>query len=435
MAQAESVLSALGRPAAIFALALAARLAYIAWQGATPAGAFYPDSVLFVEIALSADWWKGTADRMPLYPLFLGGLLRVFGAEAYWAPLAAQAVADAAACVAIARTAELLRPGAGRWAGPLAALNPTQIAMAGVLLGDSLFVASLAFAFLALARWWLGQGGAAAVGFWFGLALFNRAIVWPFLPVLGAAMLLAGLRRGEWRAAPIALAIVGLFAAPVFARNWMVWDAPALTAQGPMHMALWWYPLVKEAHDGTPYALTAAEVAAAFAARPGGTGGFANAATFGDLARERLATLPVSAFVKAWLAGAAINLAAPATIAVPSVMLLPRTGFYATEGAGPVEKAVNFLTRSSSAPYIAWLAAGLAIEWPIRLLALAGLFFAMRARADRAAAFFAVAWIGFILAIQGPVAGPKYRLPIEPILVVFAGGALARGPRADADSR
>ena len=37
-------------------------------------------------------------------------------------------------------------------------------------------------------------------------------------------------------------------------------------------------------------------------------------------------------------------------------------------------------------------------------------------------------WIGFILAINGPVASPKYRLPIEPALMIFAGAGY------DADS-
>jgi len=30
-------------------------------------------------------------------------------------------------------------------------------------------------------------------------------------------------------------------------------------------------------------------------------------------------------------------------------------------------------------------------------------------------------WTGFVLGINGPVASPKYRLPIEPVLVLLAG--------------
>jgi hypothetical protein len=37
-----------------------------------------------------------------------------------------------------------------------------------------------------------------------------------------------------------------------------------------------------------------------------------------------------------------------------------------------------------------------------------------------------LAWIGYVLAIDGPIASPKYRLPLEPIFAVFTGVALAR---------
>jgi hypothetical protein len=38
-------------------------------------------------------------------------------------------------------------------------------------------------------------------------------------------------------------------------------------------------------------------------------------------------------------------------------------------------------------------------------------------------------WIGYILVVNGPVASPKYRLPIEPVLVLLsaAGLLLVRG--------
>jgi hypothetical protein len=43
-------------------------------------------------------------------------------------------------------------------------------------------------------------------------------------------------------------------------------------------------------------------------------------------------------------------------------------------------------------------------------------------------------WIGFILAANGPIASPKYRLPIEPVLCVVtaAGVRLLRPLRYDA---
>jgi hypothetical protein len=65
----------------------------------------------------------------------------------------------------------------------------------------------------------------------------------------------------------------------------------------------------------------------------------------------------------------------------------------------------------------------------VRLLGVLGLWSAWRRRDTRAVAIFAVAWIGFVLAVQGPVASAKYRLPIEPIAIALAGVALMRRPQ------
>jgi hypothetical protein len=432
MAQTQSLLTALARPAALFALAFAVRLAWLAFTGVSAEATFHPDSQVFLDISAGADWWQGSTERMPGYTIFLYLTMLPFGTKAYWAPLIAQMALDAAACVAIARTAERVREGSGPYAGLLAAFNPTQIVMSATMLGDTIFVACLAFGFLSLARLWKGEGGPVAVGIWFGLALFNRAVVWPFIPVLAVAVFALDRGRKGLHDAVVAIGIVAAFAAPMIARNWVVYGEPALSSQGPIHMALWWYPLVREAQDGTPYPQSAASVAERYAASRGAlpSGPFGDAAAYRAIARADLATLPPEAFAKAWAAGAAINLVSPATLMIPRVMRLPRVGFYKTQGATPIEKALNFLTQSSSVAYLVWLAGGVLLEWPVRLLAIVGLVVALRSRPMRAAAIFAALWIGFVLAVQGPVASAKYRLPIEPIATALAGLALAAHRRA-----
>ncbi len=432
MAQAQGVLSileklALEKPAALFALAFAVRLAWLAFTGISAPAVFHPDSPMFLTLAAGLDWWQGSADRMPGYTLFLHLTMAPFGSEAYWAPIIVQMAIDAAACVAIARMAEIVKPGAGRYAGLLAALNPTQIVMAATMLGDTIFVACLAFGFLALARQWKGEGGPAAIGFWFGLALFNRAVVWPFLPVLGLGIFLLKRGRAGLRDAAIVLGIVAAFAAPMIVRNGVVHGKFALSSQGPIHMALWWFPLIKEAGDGTPY-LQSFDVVRRRYAELRGQGNrkaFEEAAVFDRIAREELSQLPPQAFVKAWLSGMAINLASPATLMIPRVMKIDRIGFYETEGATPISKMRDFLAESSTAIYLAWMAGGALIEWPVRLLGVLGLWLLLRNRERRAPAIFAIAWIGFVLAVQGPVASAKYRLPIEPIAMALAGVAVA----------
>ena len=433
---------------AVFAAALAVRLAYCAFAYNGIASISHVDSAMWLELGRRSEDWLGTHERMPIYPLFLRLHFSVFGETGPLAAIVSQMAIDAAACVAILRLAEAIRPGAGVWAGFLAAFNPTQIVMACVLLGDSLFAAQLAFGFLALARWW--RAGARprfrdglVLGLWFGSALLNRAMMWPFLPVLVLALFALGLANRvppghAWRLPVAVVGVVALCAVPQIARNWMAYGEASLSSQGGPHLALWVYPLVKEAADGTPFGSTMDRVRAEYAAR-GGTFDrerpFERSAIYAQLGREGLAEVGWGGIAKGWTMGVVINLASPATLMIPRVMALPRTGFYATEGDTPFAKALNFVTRSSSATYLAWLAGGIALEWPVRALAITGLIIALAAAPARAAALFAVLWAGYLLALLGPIASAKYRLPIEPLAMAFAGYAIAALRSAGGRSR
>jgi hypothetical protein len=134
-----------------------------------------------------------------------------------------------------------------------------------------------------------------------------------------------------------------------------------------------------------------------------------------------MAELGTAATVKAWIFGAAVNLGSPAVTLSPPVMSLPRTGFYATPGATPLEKIGNFLFRSSNALY-AWIVlAGIAGLAAVRLVQLIGFFAVLRRPEHWPILLLLASWIAYILLVNGPVASPKYRLPIEAPLMVFAG--------------
>jgi hypothetical protein len=439
MAQAEGLLRAPQTGYWIFAVALAVRAIYLLWVYDDLASLSHTDSAMWLGLAQNSTTWFGTHDRMPIYPLFLHAHFLVFGTKAPIAAVVSQMAIDAATCVGIARLADAIKPGAALWAGTFAALNPTQIVMAALLLGDSLFIALLTGGFLAMANWW--RAGASdrlasgfAIGAWFGFGLLNRAMIWPFLPVLGLALFALCWRMGTsparaLRVPTAALAVIGLFAAPILIKNLETYGVAALSSQGGAHLAMWVYPLAKEASDGTPYDETLAEVRNSFAARLGEINAgspFEQSELYGQIARVGFSSIGLPGVAKAWALGAAVNLASPATLMIPPVMALPRTGFYATQGKTPVEKVANFLTQSSSLTYLGWLVAGIVVEWPVRLLAVFGLFLALSRRSTIASGIFAMLWISFVLAIHGPIASPKYRLPIEPVAMVLAGVALVR---------
>ena len=49
----------------------------------------------------------------------------------------------------------------------------------------------------------------------------------------------------------------------------------------------------------------------------------------------------------------------------------------------------------------------------------------MRRGANWAGLLLLAGWVAYILLLNGPVASPKYRLPIEPALAVLTGAGLA----------
>ena len=89
----------LGLPdaAALFALAFAVRLAWLAFTGVNAPATFHPDSPMFLALAAGPEWWQGSPDRMPGYTLFLHLTMAPFGTDAYWAPIVVQMAIDAAA--------------------------------------------------------------------------------------------------------------------------------------------------------------------------------------------------------------------------------------------------------------------------------------------------------------------------------------------------
>ena len=108
----------------------------------------------------------------------------------------------------------------------------------------------------------------------------------------------------------------------------------------------------------------------------------------------------------------------------PPVSQLPRPGFYNTPGNSFFDKAFNYAFRSGQPAYTWLLLIGSAGLAAMRLLQLTGFVALARRAANWPAIFLAASWCGYILLVNGPVASPKYRLPLEPLFNVLSGAGL-----------
>jgi hypothetical protein len=133
-------------------------------------------------------------------------------------------------------------------------------------------------------------------------------------------------------------------------------------------------------------------------------------------------SLPLAAYAKAWVEGMAVNLAAPALLDDPRVRALPKPSFYNTRGTTLWERSRAYLFDNAGR-YQVLLLMGLAAIIPVLVLEAIG--FVMLARMSPWAATFAGGVLAYFLLLNGPVASPKYRLPMEPVLIVLAAIPLA----------
>jgi hypothetical protein len=378
-------------------------------------------------------WLGSDLGVMPLYPWFLTLNVAFFGALAPLTSALMQGLIDSTVCLLVFRIAQSIDPRIAWPAAIAAVINPTQIVLSGMIYNDTMFL-FFAAAFLAAGVAWLRQPSwpaALAIGFSLGLAALDRIVVAPWAPVFGLLLLairlfIDRLRPVHFIQIAVAGALFGTSISPMLIRNVTQYDAWSLTPQGGAHLALWVAPLVRQAKDGTPWAKGSAEIAKRKAAKFGtpSDNPFVDAGQFAEIGRDELAKLGYPAIAKAWIVGTAINLATPAVIISPPIAGLPRTGFFATQAHSVGERIVNFLFHSDNAAYAWALLLGLIGVAGIRAIQSAGILAVLGERRNWPAALVLALWTGFILAANGPIASPKYRLPIEPMLCVLTGAGV-----------
>jgi hypothetical protein len=259
-------------------------------------------------------------------------------------------------------------------------------------------------------------------------------VVWTPALILFLCAAMAIARWLQWRHFMQILAmgaIVLIAISPIVARNVSKYGAWALTPQGGGHLVSWVLPLIKESHDGTPWTAGSKIMEAEMRERfpTASDNPFVESQHYAAFGHEKLGSFGLLAITKAWLTGAALNIGAPAALVSPLVSKLPRTGFYDIQARSTLEKIWTFLFHSDNALY-AWIALiGIAGVAMFRLVELAGLVALLRQPGALAPLILLSLWFGFILVVNGPVASPKYRLPLEPVFALLTGAGIAMRQR------
>ncbi len=338
---------------------------------------------------------------------------------------------DAATCILIGYLAEQIGRGMFVPAALLAALNPTQIVVAGMVYTDTPFLFFVTAGFVFTLTWLKEPSYRAAIGtgLMWGLALMTRPFVlyWLYvLPIIlfAAATIVhgAGVMKRLLHIATM-IVLVAAVAAPVALRNLDQFGTMRLSAQAGAHFLFWVTPLVREFKDGTPRSVSKERGYRLYETwndTPPPKDPFASSDRMMEIAKRELLDLGPLAVAAAWMQGAAMNLLSPAAAIAPPVSSLPRNGFFDTPGKNFFDKSWNFLFRNDGAAYalILLLCAAPVPVW--LLLGCTGGYFALFRRSGAAVpVLLFMLWIGYTLALNGPVFSPKYRLPLESVWVVL----------------
>ncbi len=409
-------------------------------------GFFAEDSLLYIELAknfishgdfLREVGTEGTlipeTERMPLYIIWLAIHQFVTGDLAPLFPVLTQGLLDSLACIFISLTAKLINPRLMLPAGLLAACNPTQVVIGGMILTDSLFFFFVCLMFYASIKW-LYQPNyrwALLLGLALGLGISTRAMLLPgmvaIIVLLPTATVI--LRRFKFSQLGHMAVILGLsivLQSPILARNTNLYNSVQLTSQNGTHLLLWVAPLVLEAADGTPHAEGAVRMQTKFKEFTGTydhQNPFERSNLMSSIAWSSISEIGIIQATKSWLIGGAINIFSPAALLSPPVRDLPRTGFFDTKGENKLDKVFAFLFHNDQPIYTTILIIALTLVFLVRILQLLGVSQGLCNKSNREIQIIYtlfIFWILYILIIHGPVASPKYRLPIEPIFSIWA---------------
>jgi hypothetical protein len=376
----------------------------------------------------------GQTERVPGYFIFLAAIVGLFGK--YFLPvLVIQSALDSLTCLMIMALGRRVFP-ENYWVfGLLAAVWPNLIIHSGLILTDTLF--TFMFTWFLLSFVWLLETQklkhAMLVGILLGIATLVRPVTQflIFLSPLLAPFMLIAVKTNVRRAIVNSLAIFLISVAcltPIFIKNSYSFGSIALTSQNGNHLQNWVASEVVMLRDGISRSEAVAQLFEKTDQQmlslptEDQNNPFVKSSYQSKTALAEILTSPPSVVIKSWLQGAIINVASPAVMIDTRFRALPHLSFAEGTSGNLVTRIKQFIAGSSTT-YVAILLVGISGSLIVSLMQFGGFFVQLRVTPMLASLGFLT--VAYFVLINGPAASPKYRLPLEPILIIWLGCALS----------
>ena len=425
----------------IFFVALVVRLINLIFSDFSPDAMLLEDAALYWTTATSGHTFLdkmhlaifSQTERMPSYFLFLSAIIIIFG-ESFLPALVIQSVIDSVTCVLIAALGCYVYPKHCGIFGWLAAVWPNLFIHSGLILGDSLFVFFFVWFLLSFTSF-LHQPtifAAVATGFALGLATLVRPttqfiiLLTPvFLPII---LIISKMKIREAIFNTFVVFVVSVVCVvPLLIINGTKYDSFALTSQNGTHLQNWVASEVVMLRDGiareeaVKLLQTKTHTALLKLSPSQQNNPFIRSEKQIDTALHEIVATPTLIILKSWFQGAVVNLASPALMIDKRIRQLQHLSFAGDTRGDLIERTSQLISGSSSIYVMALIASG-AGAIIISLSQFVGFF--VQFRVNLMLAVLSALTVAYFLIINGPVGSPKYRLPIEPILIIWFGSAL-----------
>ena len=419
----------------VFCAALASRLIYIlfffeaTWAGSEDSPEYLSLSEQFETKGFIGDY----GHRTPGYPVFLA-FLDYFGAKSLLVIVVIQAVFDALTCVI---TALIYKQFFGRGAllcGLLMALNLNMIIHTGLILPEILFLFALTtslyfFVFALKSQSFMSLAVAMLL---LAISTFIRPVAFYLYLIMPILLVTVGLLNNT-KPLRFPLFIFGslIISSPIVAvqikQNYIHYESIQFVSQGGTHLLNWVVPGTYQ-YSGLGSYSDGLELAHKALKNKMVEDGldrlsenpFRASEYQTKVATQVLVEIGPLNIVKAWTVGSVLNLISPSLSFAPAFRAMDHNSFYMTPGKNVTEKLLNYVFDADNILFISLLVVGTISSSIFLFTGLCGLVVMLRTRDTHiiscAIFFFLVA--GYFFAVTGPIIGPKYRMPIEPLLIL-----------------
>ena len=370
--------------------------------------------------------------RISLYFYFQHAILFIFNSQDLRIVTTIQALLDSFTVLAIALASMALSRKLVIIAAITAAIIPNFIVHSSSILSETLFLAFFSWGFCALL--WAVRSQVVVSRLWisgllFGLALLCRPVL-QFFPIFLMPLLAYVLhtRQLSWPRS-ITLALTPVFAmtivaTPLLLYNFFNFGYFQLSSQSGPHLLFWVFGCLATPSPCAERARLVAELTPIVAERTQALGidrtnEFAISAIESNLALKLIFALPVWQVAWGMIWGAFRNLVQTGFYQVLTQYNEPQTFFSTISGTSFLDRLLKFLDVNRSHTFmILWMLSQGTLLLS-RCVQLYGAILGLWRHEYRGSTILLLGTIFYFLLINGPIADPKYRMPMEPALIIL----------------